>query len=464
MNTRKKYDTSVVFLYRTGNEHLLPRDFRKEIPYTTISAWRRADYSKYMGHEYRGIFNDAFSGAEVRLAHHKLKKTMHGLARAWVCLAPVIKPLIGSAGKDRALQADVLRAIKHAATHIGLERTLKLAGLTKAIYYQWLTEARFDCFDSFSSLCVRRHPQQLREKEILGIKKLLLDPAFQHWPILSIAVMAMRKKNLVVSAFSWYKYAKAWRIDRKLVKKFRKMVGLRASKPNEYLHVDTTFYPLNDKKEVCISFVMDNYSKMILGFHVAERNTFDIVRNSLRKALKVIGRHPDVKKNRHSFMVTDGGSENHNKKLNEFIAKLTKHKITKIRALKDIRFSNSPVEAIHRIMKGRYLKNQRFANIKSLVTFLNWAVHDYNNLRPHYKHKYLTPNEAYFNIPLGFDVRKRTLGAIKARVAAHKESKCIQCRAYRKGKKCGSDAACASEREGFEPPVIIPYFLLFLRM
>jgi len=73
MNTRKKYDTSVVFLYRTGNEHLLPREFRKQIPYTTISSWRRADYRHYMGHEYRGIFNEAFSGAEVRLAYHKIK-------------------------------------------------------------------------------------------------------------------------------------------------------------------------------------------------------------------------------------------------------------------------------------------------------------------------------------------------------------------------------------------------------
>lgn len=441
---RKKYDTAVVFLYRTGNEHLLPKEFRRQIPYTTIASWRQADYSKYVGHEFRGIFNEALSGAEVRLAFSKLKKTVYGLARAWVNLSAIIKPLIKSAGKNHRQQGQVLRAIRLAAKHIGIERTLKLAGLTKAVYYQWLTEARFDCFDSYASLCVKRHPQQLSQKEILGIKKLLYDPTYEHWPILSVAAMAMRKKNLVVSAFSWYKYAKAYRIERKLVRKFRKITGLQATRPNEYLHVDTTFYPLNDDKEVCISFVMDNYSKIILGFHVAERNTFEIVRNSLRKALKVIARHPDVKKTGHSFMVTDGGSENHNKKLNEFIAKLTKHRITKIRALKDIRFSNSPVEAIHRIMKGRYLKNQRFANIKSLVAYLNWAVNDYNSQRPHYKHKYLTPHEAYFNIPLGFEPRKRTLDAIKARVAGHKNAKCIQCKAFRQKKACGKKGECGT--------------------
>jgi len=78
-----------------------------------------------------------------------------------------------------------------------------------------------------------------------------------------------------------------------------------------------------------------------------------------------------------------------------------------------------------------------------LAVCINWAVNDYNNLRPYYKHKYLTPYEAYFNIPLGFDVRKRTLVAMKARVASHKNSKCIQCQGFRKGKKCGSHKACA---------------------
>lgn len=85
---------------------------------------------------------------------------------------------------------------------------------------------------------------------------------------------------------------------------------------------------------------MDNYSKMILGWHVSSRNTFDIVINSVSKALKNIEKkHPDQK---HSYLVTDGGSENYNKYVNEFIeriAKRKKFKFTKIRALKDIRFN-----------------------------------------------------------------------------------------------------------------------------
>ena len=55
---KKKYDTSVVMLYLVGREHLLPKNFRKQIPYSTIASWRRIDYSTYIGHEFRIFFED----------------------------------------------------------------------------------------------------------------------------------------------------------------------------------------------------------------------------------------------------------------------------------------------------------------------------------------------------------------------------------------------------------------------
>ena len=151
-------------------------------------------------------------------------------------------------------------------------------------------------------------------------------------------------------------------------------------------------------------------------------------------------KHPDQK---HSFMVTDGGKENHNKNIDEFISKLSKHKITKIRALKDIRFSNSPVEAVHRTMKGRYLRNRKFESIKALENYLKWAVNDYNKVRPHYKHRPRTPEEVYFNTALGFDIRKRVKAAIKERVKNNKCANCQQCgKCCTKNKPLAKKAKC----------------------
>lgn len=429
LSTKKKYDSSVIFLYATGRENLLPKSFRKKIPYSTISTWRKTNYSEYLGHEFRQLFEHAFDAAAMAVEYERLKKISRSITKAWVKLSFAVKPVIRSASKNRALQMHVLEAVEYLKGEFGLEKTLKMIGLSRALYFEWVLMARFDCFDSFRSLCVRRHPQQLELTEVRKMKSLLTDTELGHWPIVSIAGLAIRERKIMASLYSWYKYARLLDITRKPPKKAQKTVGLVANYPNEYLHVDTTYYALIDGSSVCITFVMDNYSKMILGFHVAERLSFEVVRNALSHAMETVMKHPGQ---RNSFLVADGGSENHNKNIDKFISELTGHKLTKIRSLKDIRFSNSPVEAVHRTMKSRYLRGRKFESISALNKYLEWAVMDYNVLRPHYRHRPRTPHEVYFNQPLGFDIRSRMKEAIQARITSNKCAQCIQCRGAKK--------------------------------
>lgn len=421
---KNKYDSSVVFLYAIGREDLLPAEFKKKIPYSTISTWRKTDFSKYKGHEYRYYFNEAFKSFETQNENKRLRKLLLSLARSWITLSHLLLPPVKEAEDNKEAQAKILKAIDHLKSQIGLDRTLRLLRISKSLYYQWILQARFDCFDSYTQLCVKRHPQQLHINEIIKIKELLTSPETDHWPINSVQGYALREKQLVASLYSWYKYARLWGIRKKVPKKRQKKVGLQANLPNEYLHVDTTFYPLIDGKRICISFVMDNYSKMILGFSVSDRNTFEIVKKSVRAALRVIETHPNQV---NINLVADGGKENHNQHMDAFIKRQSKHKIKKIWALKDIRFSNSPVEAVHRTIKSRYLRGRQFESIRAIERYLKWAVEDYNVIRPHYKHKPRTPYEVYFNIPLGFDIRKRVMEAVQKRVKNNKCAACIQC-------------------------------------
>jgi len=413
---------------------LLPSEFRKGIPYTTISTWRKTDFSKYKGNELRGLFDEAFQIRVYRNDYKKMRKAMLGFAKSWISISPMITPLIKTAGDDKHSQKNVIDAVGYLREQIGLDRSLRILGLTKAQYRQWVLESQFHCFDSFKSLCMKRHPNQLGLKEIKNIKAMLTDPDKDHWPIVSIAALALRKKKVVASLYSWYKYARIFNVTKKLLKKDCKTIGLIATSPNEYLHVDTTYYPYVEDKTVCITFVMDNYSKMILGFYVAEKLSFDLVKQALINSLLVIMRHPDQE---HSYLVADGGSENHNRQIDEFIAGLSGHRITKITALKDIRFSNSPVEAVHRTIKGRYLRNKKFNTLEALVKYLDWAVMDYNELRPHYRHRPRTPEEVYFNKPLDFNVRERVIKAMKERVITNKCSDCTQCKDFRNNGCCG---------------------------
>ncbi len=422
---KNKYDTSVVHLYSSGNEQLLPEEFRKQIPYSTISTWRKTNNQDYLGYEFRSFFEDVRVTASIKTENEKLKRILRGITKSWIMFSPQVEGIVKTAKKDKELQKKILECIFLLKRDMGLKSALRFFGISKGTYDLWLLEHKVHCLDSFVALCAKRHPHQLRLREIRKMKRMLTDPSFSHWPIVSIANMALRKGSIVANIDSWYKYAKIlnpWR--EKPVKKTVKTQGIVSKCPNEYLHVDTTFYPINSSKTLVIAFVMDNYSKMVLGYQVADSISFRVVKEALAKAVDTISQQESLCE---SYLVTDGGTENNNKHIDEFISEVSGHKITKIRALKDIRFSNSPVEAIHRIMKGRYLRNREFVSIEGFTDFLNWAVTDYNNVRPHYRRKPFTPEEVYFKKSLDFNVHTRIRKAIKKRINRNRCSTCTAC-------------------------------------
>jgi len=446
---KNKYDTSIVFLYATGNEHLLPEEFKKKIPYSTIAHWRKMDYGKYLGHEFRYLFNDATKAAAIHGENETLRRALSGIKRSWVTLSPYLLKLVKKAQKDKVLQGKILESIDMLKQQTGLDYALKLFGLSKTLYQHWILENRATCWDSYLSLCVKRHPYQLHSKEVKTMEKMLTDPELYHWPISAIASHGYREGKVVASLDTWYRCAKVLGITKKPVKKHIKTKGVRASCPNEYLHTDTTYYPMNEKDMVSITFVMDNYSKMILGYHISTRANFESVQAALVKALNTISLHPDqqhkVPEENHSYLVTDGGRENHNSMLDDFIAKLSEHKITKVWALKDIWFSNSPVEAIHRTIKGRYLRNRKFENLVAFMKFIAWAVKDYNERRPHYRHRPLTPKEVYFGRKIGFDHDNKVMNAVKMRIDRNKCSKCNECQCVKRDMECSGTSKSESD-------------------
>lgn len=66
-----------------------------------------------------------------------------------------------------------------------------------------------------------------------------------------------------------------------------------------------------------------------------------------------------IKKNRNSIvhLIVDGGSENNNHTIHEFI-KNQQVQITKKIALKDVNFSNSIIEGTYRILKSKYFQDR----------------------------------------------------------------------------------------------------------
>ncbi|WP_162944847.1 DDE-type integrase/transposase/recombinase [Flavisolibacter nicotianae] len=421
---KRKYDTAVVMLYLLGKEALLPHSFRKQIPFSTISSWRKVDYTSYIGHEYRFLFEDRWDVLVLQKQVTALKRQLSAILKAWLPFKREIQVLIHDAKNDRLLQKKIVAAVDVLSKVLSLKTALRLLGLNATQYREWKVLYHLRCGCSQTSLCLRRFPNQLSQEEVRKIKALLTSSKFQHWPVVSIAAYALRKGFLKASLFSWYKYSRFLQMPPRVGKRWGNLTGLQATAPNEYWHADSTYYELYGAKKICITFVMDNYSKMILGFAVNEKRCFALIKEALTNALQTAAKQTECNS---SYLVTDGGGENKSIEVHKFLTSLTEHKLVQKIALKDIQFSNSPVESIHHILKSRYLRNQKFRTLEELTQFLNLAVQDYNCKRPHCRLQLKTPEEAYFGIPLSFDPKQRMLDAVKQRVQKNKQTACNAC-------------------------------------
>ncbi len=101
-------------------------------------------------------------------------------------------------------------------------------------------------------------------------------------------------------------------------------------------------------------------------------------------------------------------------------------KITKVIALRDIAFSNSPIEAVHKIMK-RYIRKQEPQNFQQLLNGLPRHILDYTAIRPHGSLNGYTPLEAYSLKSLSMDFSEQTRLARIQRISLNKAKRCKGC-------------------------------------
>lgn len=218
-------------------------------------------------------------------------------------------------------------------------------------------------------------------------------------------------------------------LKRTFAKPPSKTVGLRAIAPNAYLHIDTTFVILPSTEKAALVFVSDNFSRALLGFSCSLAHGAQNVKAALEQTMQTIRQcHPS-----HicSYLVADGGSENHNQTIEAYLENNHPPQLTKIIAQKDISFSNSPIEAINKIMK-RYIRHFQPQNFNELHQLLPKIIDDYQNHRPHGSLKGLTPMEAYTQPTLwggqvGLDFRPQILIGKAARVLYNQQNACGTC-------------------------------------
>ena len=213
-------------------------------------------------------------------------------------------------------------------------------------------------------------------------------------------------------------------LKRKWKKPIKKLIGLRSQFPNQYLHVDTTFYEFQPGIKAAIVFVSDNFSKHILGWSIALHKSAENVRNAVKMAIKTIHKyHPN-----HicATLVADGGSENHAVIIDELLRETEHPLITKIIALKDISFSNSHIEAINKIAK-RYLRILDPKTYEKLIACIEFLIMNYTHERPHGSLKGLTPFDAYTKPANVLNFKNEMIKAKQNRIMFNQNQSCKSC-------------------------------------
>ncbi len=332
----KKHDPMVKkMIIKSGNKNLFPE---LKIPRTTINYWLKESKENVTSDKIE-IYESLIKQGDTELLK---EKTINLLLRK--CLKKIFKIQNICTPVSKEHKESIIDLIDEFLELLPLKEILDVLGMTTNKYYRWEIEVKGCSLQK--KKCQITKPNQLSYEEVKTIIRIATSEKYQMFSTTSLMYYCRRKNILHCSLDSWYKYMKLFGINRNMKKKVKKYYhqGLRAKKVNEYWHIDITEIKYGKGQKAYLQVVVDNYSRMIIGWTLAGSKNQNISLESFKKSFDMV---PEFKRK----IISDGGGENIAAKPTDLIlSRGIKHFIAK----RDIRFSNSMVEAVFRIFKQRY--------------------------------------------------------------------------------------------------------------
>ena len=174
------------------------------------------------------------------------------------------------------------------------------------------------------------------------------------------------------------------------VSRFQNLVEhLKPSKINEVWSSDITYYQVG-QRFYYITFIMDNYSRLILGYQVSKRlKTEQTTLPALKAAISLRKRRIPKGMIFHS----DEGGQYYDK---AFLKLTLKYGIQN--SMCSYAYENGYAERLNGIIKNEYLKPWGVKTYEDLQKKVDRAVSLYNSERPHNSLGRISPNEFERNI------------------------------------------------------------------
>ncbi len=382
------------------------------VPRSTAAGWLRRDLHPVITAAVLDM-----SESDLRAEVVKLRCRVRTLSAVLGLLVAVLRvsdrrmPRIDFS--DRTTRARLLRAAGRARKVLPTSAVLKMLGISSSRYTAWV-RAEQGCDLADRATCPRSTPTQLTPEEIRAIHAMVTSEGYRHVPTGRLAVLAQRMGKVFASSSTWYRLVRdrEWRRPRSRQHPASPTVGVRAKAPDEIWHIDTSAVRLVDGRKVWLHAVIDNFSRRILAWRVAER--FEIA-NAVAVLKKAVGNA--VSGDDPPTVMADGGVENFNGEVDALVGGGL---LSRVRALVDIRFSNSMIKSWWSKLKHQWLFLHRLDTTAAVRRHVEFYVAEYNATIPHAAFSGQTPDEIYFGrgaeIPAKLEAGRRVARARRLKV------------------------------------------------
>lgn len=411
------------------------------IPKSTLHNWKRRKpeyYKSFLGNNYSKQLVEAMEKLIKAKVVIKTLKAFLIIKNGLILLAKLPKNL-----KNRIeTKKTIVKIIQNTKETIGFNRVLKYFEMSASTFYDWAFQIKFSCEESLEKLCFKRFVNQISIPEIQKLKTLMESVKEYNWPLSSIWGYGRKHKTISFSKSTFYKYTKILFPGYPQKYKKKRTQGFVTSFPNQVWHCDITQFKTRDGNKVNIYILMDNFSKFILNWKVSLSVSSSNCKDMIKETIEIYSISfckitiPDLfplinlnldKNMPYVHLLSDGGPENLGE-LNTYIRE-EYPPINKLIAKADITFSNSPIEALNKILKYQFLHLTEVRDINHIERLLSEWFPIYNNQRPNRSGKYiLTPYEVHNNVSLDREeLREETIQARKERILYNQSVNCGVC-------------------------------------
>ena len=252
---------------------------------------------------------------------------------------------------------------------------------------------------------------------------MVTAPEYRHVPTGTLAVLAQRLGKVWASPSTWYHLVRkyGWRRPRLRLHPAKPKIGLRTTRADEMWHIDTAVIRLLDGTRAYLHAVIDNFSRRILAWRIADTfapgNSVAVLLEASRGALS---------SDTTPVVLADAGVENVNAQVDELI---TAGILRRVLAFTELQFSNSMIEAWWRSLKHQWLFLHSLDSVTTVHRLVKFYVDEHNRVLPHSAFRGQTPDEMYFGTgdAVSADLTSSAAAARRARGEANRSVSCETC-------------------------------------